>query len=179
MAACSALWAYFWPNIVAPVMEETGKSGIGYARFAVGSTAGWGAGGLVVASLSASGHAGPAEAYLPAAASLGVAGLLGIRVVEASAPRASLAEVAGFLRRRGRGLIYVFLSLVAMQGASEIFWNTSSLKLYGEAGSLALFGLLFSAAPTLVGVAARPLAGRAVDRVGAWRMLGAVAASYA
>jgi hypothetical protein len=179
ITACSALWAYFWPNIVAPVMEETGRSGSGYARFAIGSTAGWGAGGLTAMLLGALGSTGPVEAYVPAGISLAAAGLLGVRVVEASTPRASLAEVAGFMRRSGRGLLYFFLSLVALQGASEVFWNTSSLKLYGETGSLALFSLLYSVAPTLIGVAARPLAGRAVDQAGAWRALWAVIASYA
>jgi len=179
IAACSALWAYFWPNIVAPVMEETGRSGSGYARFAIGSTAGWGAGGLAVMMMGEAGVTGPAAAYLPAAVSLAAAGVMGIRVVEASAPRTSIAGVAGFLKESGRSILYFFLSLVALQGASEIFWNTSSLKLYGEAGSIALFSLFFSVAPTLVGVAARPLAGGAVDHAGAWRMLGAVVTGYA
>ncbi len=179
VGASAALWAYFWPNLVAPVMEETGRTGSGYARFAIGSTAGWGLGGVLVMVYDWLGMAEPSAVYWTAALMLVAAALVSLDVVSASRPRATVHDVVGFLRRGGLGVLALFLAIVSLQAASEIFWNASAFKLYGEAGSIAMFSLVYSTLPTAIGVLVRPLAGRTVDAAGPWRTYLAVILSYA
>ncbi len=174
----AALWAYFWPNLVAPVMEETGRTGSGYARFAVGSTAGWGLGGALVMLYGWLGVAGPSTVYWTAAFVLMAAAIVSLDVVSTSRPGATMQEVVDFLRRGGMGVLALFLAIVFLQTASEIFWNASAFKLYGEAGSIAVFSLVYSILPTAIGVLVRPLAGRTVDASGPWKTYLAVILSY-
>lgn len=159
-------WASAWPVILAGVTRISGEHvGRGYGFFAVGSSIGWGLGGIV---------AGVLAEYISIRGVLAISGIL-----------AGTAYVIAYIILRGydwrysptsfsammKGpILFVALSCIILTVGIDYAFNLISVQLYYEVDeNLFLYGLFLTSIPAFVGAIIRPVAGIIADMLGGLR----------
>ncbi len=166
-------WAVSIPSVMGTLLDRTGSSSMHYSIYAMFGSVGWGLSGVLAGFLA--GIFGDRAVFVVAAALLG-AGLASAYVTH---PGGGGGVSAREVLAGAKLVLLPLLAAASSIAAADGFYGVFSLKLRGIAGSSEVFGLLYTTLPALVGVFARPVAGIAVERLGALKSFFCVILSYA
>ncbi len=157
-------WAAVWPIILASIsrISPTGRVGRSYSMFAIGTSSGWGLGGVV---------GGILDTILGVRVVLVVAGLL-IGLAYASTIIILRSTNFTYENISIRLLVKKYLLLLAISSivltiSIDYAFNLISVKLFYELNEdVVLYGLFLTTIPAILGALFRPLAGIIVDKIG-------------
>ncbi len=157
-------WAAVWPIVLASISRISPISSVGrsYSIFAVGTSLGWGLGGIIGGLLST--ILGIREVLVLTGLLIGIAYSSTAIILRNTTYTYENISIRLLVRKH---LLLLAISSIVLTISIDYAFNLISVKLFYELNeNTVMYGLFLTTIPAILGALFRPLAGVIVDRVG-------------